>query len=319
MKVFITGGSGQVGSTVADMLLARGDKILSIDDFSTGRRDNLLDQPHLTQIEGSIADAALIDQLFSDFKPEVVVHTAASYKDPENWSTDALVNAVGGANIAKACKTHKVSRLIYFQTALCYGTKPIQQPIRLDHPINPVNSSYAISKTAGEHYVQFSGVEWVTFRLANVIGPRNVSGPLPIFYGRLSKGQKCFVTPARRDFCYAGDLANVVVQAAGGKGLGTYHFSSGKDVAILELYDSVVKAMKLNDYPEPEMKPLGPDDAPSILLDPARTFADFSDVTFTPLDEIARLAVQRWERDGVVGGYTHLKEARADIKTSAKA
>jgi UDP-glucose 4-epimerase len=319
MKVFITGGSGQVGSTVADMLLARGDEILSLDNFSTGRHDNLLDQPHLTQIEGSIADAALIDQLFSDFKPEVVVHTAASYKDPENWSEDALVNAVGGANIAKACKTHKVRRLIYFQTALCYGTKPIQQPIRLDHPINPVNSSYAISKTAGEHYVQFSGVEWVTFRLANVIGPRNVSGPLPIFYGRLSKGQKCFVTPARRDFCYAGDLANVVVQAAGGKGLGTYHFSSGKDVAILELYDSVVRAMKLNDYPEPEMKSLGPDDAPSILLDPERTFADFSDVTFTPLDEIARLAVQRWEKDGVVGGYTHLKEARADIKTSAKA
>jgi UDP-glucose 4-epimerase len=318
MKVFITGGSGQVGSTVADMLLARGDEVLSIDDFSTGRRDNLLDQPRLTQIEGSIADAARIDQLFSDFKPDVVVHTAASYKDPENWSVDALVNAVGGANIAKACKTHKVKRLIYFQTALCYGTKPIQQPIRLDHPINPVNSSYAISKTAGEHYVQFSGVEWVTFRLANVIGPRNVSGPLPIFYGRLSKGQKCFVTPARRDFCYAGDLANVVVQAAGGKGLGTYHFSSGKDVAILELYDSVVKAMKLNDYPEPEMKPLGPDDAPSILLDPERTFADFSDVTFTPLDEIARLAIQRWEKDGVVGGYTHLKEARADIKTSAK-
>jgi UDP-glucose 4-epimerase len=318
MKVFITGGSGQVGSTVADMLLARGDQILSLDDFSTGRRDNLLDQHHLTQIEGSIADAALIDQLFSGFKPDVVVHTAASYKDPENWSTDALVNAVGSANIAKACKTHKVRRLIYFQTALCYGTKPIQQPIRLDHPINPVNSSYAISKTAGEHYVQFSGVEWVTFRLANVIGPRNVSGPLPIFYGRLSKGQKCFVTPARRDFCYAGDLANVVVQAAGGKGLGTYHFSSGKDVAILELYDSVVKAMKLNDYPEPEIKPLGPDDAPSILLDPERTFADFSDVTFTPLEEIARLAVQRWEKDGVVGGYTHLKEARADIKTSAK-
>src|ERR1700722_7069637 len=318
MKVFITGGSGQVGSTVADMLLARGDQILSLDDFSTGRRENLLDQHHLTQIEGSIADSALIDQLFSDFKPDVVVHTAASYKDPENWSTDALVNAVGSANIAKACKTHKVRRLIYFQTALCYGTKPTQQPIRLDHPINPVNSSYAISKTAGEHYVQFSGVGWVTFRLANVIGPRNVSGPLPIFYGRLSKGQKCFVTPARRDFCYAGDLANVVVQAAQGKGLGTYHFSSGKDVAILELYNSVVKAMKLNDYPEPEMKPLGPDDAPSILLDPERTFADFSYVTFTPLEEIARLAVQRWEKDGVVGGYTHLKEARADIKTSAK-
>jgi hypothetical protein len=60
------------------------DEVLSLDDFSTGRRDNLLDQPHLTQIEGSIVDAALIDQLFSDFKPDVVVHTAASYKDPED-------------------------------------------------------------------------------------------------------------------------------------------------------------------------------------------------------------------------------------------
>jgi UDP-glucose 4-epimerase len=318
MKILVTGGAGQVGSTVCNMLLARGDTVLSIDNFATGRRDNLAAHQSLTQVEGSIADPVLIERLFGDFRPEVVVHTAASYKDPEDWSTDALVNAVGTANIAKACKTFGVGRLIYFQTALCYGTKPMQQPIHLDHSINPVNSSYAISKTAGEHYVQFSGVEWVTFRLANVIGPRNVSGPLPIFYGRLAQGKRCFVTPARRDFCFAGDLARVVVQAADGKGRGTYHFSSGKDVAIRELYDAVVKAMKLNDYPEPEMKPLGPDDAPSILLDPSRTFADFSDVTFTPLDEIARMSVERWNKEGVVGGYTHLKEARAEVSTAPK-
>jgi UDP-glucose 4-epimerase len=143
-----------------------------------------------------------------------------------------------------------------------------------------------------------------------------VSGPLPIFYGRLAKGQKCFVTPARRDFCYAGDLARVVVKAADGVGRGTYHFSSGKDVAIKELYDAVVRAMKINDYPEPEVKPLGPDDAPSILLDPERTFRDFGAVEFTSLDEIARLSVDRWQREGVVGGYTHLKEARAEIRTT---
>ena len=315
MKVFITGGAGQIGSTVADILLARGDTVMSIDNYVTGRRDNLLAHRNLVQIEGSIVDRALIYRLFGEFKPNVVVHTAASYKDPEDWETDALVNAVGTANIAKACKTHKVDRLIYFQTALCYGTKPVQQPIPLDHPINPVNSSYAISKTAGEHYVQFSGVDWVTFRLANVIGPRNVSGPLPIFYGRLAKGQTCFVTMARRDFCFAGDLAKVVLQAAAGKGRGTYHFSSGKDVAIKELYDAVVGAMKLNHYPEPEIRPLGQDDAPSILLDPSRTFADFGSVTFTPLDEIARLSVERWQREGVVGGYTHLKEARVEIRT----
>lgn len=314
MKIFITGGNGQVGSTVADMLLARGDTVMSIDNFSTGRRDNLLAQSGLTQIEDTIVDGALIARLFESFQPDVVVHTAASYKDPDDWGTDALVNAAGTANIAKACKVHKVGRLVYFQTALCYGTKPLQQPITLDHPINPVNSSYAISKTAGEHYVQFSGVDWVTFRLANVIGERNVSGPLPIFYNRLSKGQRCFVTPARRDFCYAQDLARVVVQAADGRGNGTYHFSSGKDVAIKELYDSVVAAMKLNDYPEPEVKPLGPDDAASILLDPSRTFKDFADLTFTPLTEIAQRAVERWSREGVQGGYTHLKDARGEIK-----
>jgi UDP-glucose 4-epimerase len=315
MRVFVTGGSGQVGSTVVDMLLDRGDTVMSIDNFETGRRDNLLPRDNLTQIEGTIVDGHLMDHLLGEFKPEVVVHTAASYKDPDDWETDALVNAVGTANIARGCKTHKVGRLIYFQTALCYGTKPMQQPIGLDHPINPVNSSYAISKTAGEHYVQFSGVDWVTFRLANVIGPRNVSGPLPIFYGRLAKGQKCFVTLARRDFCYAGDLARIVIRAAEGKGGGTYHFSSGKDVAIQELYDSVVRAMKLNDYPEPEVKPLGPDDAPSILLDPARTFADFGNIEFTPLDEIVRLSVERWQAEGVVGGYTHLKEARAEVRS----
>jgi UDP-glucose 4-epimerase len=177
---------------------------MSIDNFATGRRNNLLDPKSLRKIKGTISDGALINRLLAEFKPDLVVRTAASYKNPENWKTDALVNAVGGANIAKACKIHKAGRLIYFQTALCYGTKPTQQPIRLDDPINPVNSSYAVFKTAGEHYVQFSGVDRITFRLADVIGPRNVSGPLPIFYGRLATGQKCFVTPAQRDFCFAG-------------------------------------------------------------------------------------------------------------------
>lgn len=313
MKVLVTGGFGQVGSTIADLLLARGDAVLSIDNFATGRRDNLSPHSNLMAVEGSIADAALLDEQFEGFKPDVVIHTAASYKDPDDWATDALVNAVGSANVARACRDHRVQRLIYFQTALCYGVKPLVSPIPIDHPINPVNSSYAISKTCGEHYIQFSGVDWVTFRLANVIGERNVSGPLPIFYARLSKGQKCFVTEARRDFCYAGDLARVVLRAANGTGHGTYHFSSGQDVAIAELYDAVVRAMKLNDYPEPEVRPLGPDDAASILLDPSRLSADFGEISFTGLDEIALLAVERWQRDGVAGGYTHLKEARGEI------
>jgi UDP-glucose 4-epimerase len=307
MKAFVTGGSGLVGSTVIDRLLARGDEVLAIDNFATGRHDNLTPHPALRLVEGSIADDRLMAELVGGFRPDVVIHTAASYKDPDDWHSDALTNCVGAANVARACSDYKVGRLIYFQTALCYGTKPVQHPITLDHPINPVNSSYAISKTAGEHYIQYSGVDWVTFRLANVVGQRNVSGPLPIFFQRLSERKRCFVTEARRDFVFVHDLAANVVRAADGVGHGTYHFSSGRDVAIKELYDAVVRAMQINEYPEPEIRPLGPDDAPSILLDPSRTFADFGEVSFTPLDQIVERTVAYYRQYGVHGGYTHLR------------
>jgi len=218
---------------------------------------------------------------------------------------------VGGANLIHAAKENKVGRFIYFQTALCYGVKPLHQPIRLDHPKLAANSSYAISKTAAEDYLEISGLNYVTFRLANVIGPRNVSGPLPIFYQRLSEGKRCFVTTARRDFVFVKDLARMVLRAADGTGYGAYHFSSGTDLPIKDLYDAVVAAMKLNDFPEPETRSLGPDEAPSILLDSSRTIADFGAIEFTPLRETVAAAVDYFRTFGVEGGYTHLKAAQS--------
>jgi UDP-glucose 4-epimerase len=307
MKVLVTGGSGLIGSTVIDRLLARGDEVLAIDNFATGRRDNLRPHPRLTLVENSIVEAGLVDELIGGFRPDIVLHAAASYKDPEDWYSDALTNCVGSANVARACRSYRVGRLIYLQTALCYGTRPREQPISLSHPIDPVNSSYAISKTAGEHYIQLSGVDWLTFRLANAVGPRNVSGPLPIFFARLSQGKPCFVTEARRDFVYVEDLAQILLRAVDGAGNGTYHFSSGRDVAIKDLYDEVVRAMQLNEYPEPEIRPLGPDEAPSILLDPSRTFRDFGEIRFTPLSEVVAKTVAYYREYGVTGGYTHLQ------------
>ena len=152
----------------------------------------------------------------------------------------------------------------------------------------------------------------MTFRLANVVGPRNVSGPLPIFFQRLSEGKRCFVTKARRDFVFVKDLARTVLKAADGTGHGAYHFSSGKDVAIQDLYDAVVAAMELREYPAPEVRELGPDDAPSILLDPSRTLKDFGRVEFTSLGDTVAAAVEYYRQFGVHGGYTHLKhEARS--------
>ena len=84
MKILVSGGCGQIGSQTTEMLLSRGDEVLAIDNFATGRRIHLPESHDgLTFIEGSIADKELIDQIFSDFKPNAVVHTAASYKEPD--------------------------------------------------------------------------------------------------------------------------------------------------------------------------------------------------------------------------------------------
>jgi len=115
--------------------LGEGNEVLVIDNYQTGRRDNLTPQKDLTIVEGTIADSELVNKIFNEFKPEIVVHAAASYKDPENWMEDAMTNVVGGINIVKASKQQQVKRIIYFQTALCYGLKPLEQPITLKHPL----------------------------------------------------------------------------------------------------------------------------------------------------------------------------------------
>lgn len=306
-KVFVTGGLGQIGSHVTEMLLARGDQVVVIDNLATGRREHLDDHPNLTVFIDTIADKALVEKLVGDLKPDAIVHTAASYKNPDDWYNDTLTNCVGGANVVDAAKNHGVGRFIYFQTALCYGLKPMQQPIRLDHPRIPGSSSYSISKTTNEFYLELSGLDFVTFRLANVVGPRNVAGPLPIFYQRLKDGKQCFVTNARRDFVFVKDLARVVLKAIDGIGRGAYHFSSGKDVAIQELYDAVVTALDVPGKPKAEVKELGPDDVYSILLDPTRTFEDFGTIEFTPLQETVSAAMAYYQRHGTLGEYTHLR------------
>jgi len=307
MKILVTGGCGQIGSHITEILLERGDQVLAIDNLDTGRREHLADHENLTVVIDTIADKQLVDKLVSDFKPDVIVHTAASYKNPDDWYNDALTNCVGGSNIINAAKANNVKRFIYFQTALCYGVKPLQQPIKLDHPKFPANSSYAITKTANEDFLEISGLDFVTFRLANVVGPRNVSGPLPIFYQRLKDGKKCFISNSRRDFVFVKDLARAVVKACDGTGSGAYHFSSGTDISIKELYDAVVKALELPAYPEAEIRELGPDDVFSILLDPSRTFADFGDIKFTPLEETVSQAIAYYRQHGTLGEYTHLR------------
>jgi len=307
MRVFISGVAGQVGSHTADALLARGDQVLGIDNFATGRRVNLPEHGNFQFSEGTIANREQVLDLLKQFDPNAIVHAAASYKDPDNWVEDVATNVAGAVSLIDAARTVGVSRFIYYQTALVYGVKPLTNPITLDHPRFVANSSYSISKGAAEDYLQLSGIDSVVFRLANVIGDRCVSGPLPIFYQRLKDGKKCFVTKSRRDFVYVGDLVGATLQALDGRGLGAYHFSSGSDFPIMDLYEGVAKALGLDPIPEVEVKDLGEDDASSILLDPTRTVEDFRGITFTSLQETINRAISYYEKFGTEGEFTHLR------------
>ena len=310
MKVLITGGAGFIGSHLADRLLARGDEVLVIDNYATGRRDNLVPRKGLTVVEGSIADADLVHRAFEELAPDLVVHAAAAYKDPNNWREDVATNVRGTANVCRSSQQMSVKRIIYFQTALCYGLHPLEQPITLSHPIRSDGSSYAISKTAGEQYVALSGVEFLSFRLANAYGPRNLSGPLPTFYQRLSEGKKCFVMNTRRDFIFVDDLVDCVMKAVDGRGEpGYYHISSGSDYAIKDLFDETVRAMNIVLEAPVEVRERNPDDVFSILLDPSKTNRQFDWKVTTALGDGVGRAIDYYREFGVSETYTHLKLA----------
>jgi nucleoside-diphosphate-sugar epimerase len=309
MRVLVTGGAGMVGSHVAELLEARGDEVIVVDNFATGRPEHLNNLSLAEKIVDSISNQAFYEEISKKHKNlDAIVHTAASFANGNDWIDHINTNIQGTALATRLAQTYNC-RLIYFQTALCYGPHPTQQPVPLDYPRQPMASSYAISKTAGEFYIEQSGIDYVTFRLANIVGPRNLSGPLPIFYKRITAGEKCTIANAKRDFIDVRNLAPVVLQAIDGKGTGAYHFSSGKDVAIIDLYKIVVNAMSLDREPDHEYHENSAGGPPSILLDPTRTYADFDMPKLYSIEETVRGAIDYYRQFGVTREVTHLKKS----------
>ena len=178
----------------------------------------------------------------------------------------------------------------------------------MKHPILPQGSSYAISKTAGEQYIELAGMDWISFRLANAYGPRNLSGPLPTFFHRLTTGKACFVADTRRDFIYVEDLVAVVMKAVDGRGRkGAYHLSSGSDCSIKQLFDATVAALAIKLEKEVEVRPRAPDDVFTILIDPSETNKDFDWRTSTPLEVGVKRAIEWYKANGITQTFTHLK------------
>ena len=295
MRFLVTGAAGFIGSHLSDALIADGHDVVGIDNLSTGRRGNVSRECAL--VEGDIRRAQDIPQ--GDW--DVVYHCAASYRDRGAWESDASTNVLGTINVVREAKRAH-ARIVYFQTSLCYGPTP-QSPVPLDAPLAPVGS-YAVSKTAGEAYIRDSGVDWVSLRLANIYGPRNLSGPVPTFYQRLSEGRACTIVDSRRDFVYVDDLVKVAKRAAT-TGHGQYHVSTGHDYPIRDLYCAVAAAMQLDMAPPP-ITPRGPDDVATLLLDPTDTYAEFGWSARTPLVTGVRAAVDFYRHHPVTETFTHL-------------
>ena len=311
MRLLITGGAGCLGSNLIEAYLPQGHEILVIDNFATGRREVLPAIPGLTLVEGSIADRALVERVFTRFEPSHVIHSAAAYKDPQDWREDAATNIHGTINVIEAARHAGVVRFINFQTALCYG-RPEIVPIPIDHPTRPF-TSYGISKTAGEAYLSISDLPWVSLRLANISGPRLAIGPIPTFYKRLKAGQSCFCTDAVRDFLDMSDFLEImklVLREDAPRGL--FNVSTGEGNTIKDVFDAVAAHLGIAPTVPVPIVPCGPDDVPAVVLDPKHTenvLGWRAKLGFA--ETIARML--RWyDAHGVSAIHSHLRSARAD-------
>ncbi len=305
MRILITGGAGCLGSNLIEHWLPQGHQILVIDNFATGKREVVPTVDGLTVVEGDIANAQLVNVTFEKFKPDVIVHAAAAYKDPDNWVEDASTNVIGSVHVAKAAKACGAQRLINFQTALCYG-RPKQLPIPADHPTAPF-TSYGISKTAGEQFMLMSGLPTLSLRIANVTGPRLAIGPIPTFYKRLKAGQGCFCSDSSRDFLDMSDFLkfmDIAIQPQAATGV--FNIASGEAHSIKEIFDLVAEYLGMGQQEVP-VNPVGDDDVPVVSLDASETSKAFGWAAQVSFKETIHRQLAWYDQYGISDVFSHLK------------
>jgi nucleoside-diphosphate-sugar epimerase len=310
MRILITGGAGCLGSNLIERWLPQGREILVIDNFATGKREVVPPVPGLTVIEGSVADKNLVDGAFARFMPTHVVHSAAAYKDPNDWREDVATNVAGTVHVAEASRAAGVKRLVNFQTVLCYG-RPDSVPIPVDHPLRPF-TSYGISKVAGEQYLAMSGLPFASLRLASVIGPRLAIGPIPTFYKRLKAGQGCFCSDAMRDFLDMEDFfAAVDLLMADDAPTGIFNVSSGEGHTIRDVYDAVRAHLGLPPDPGVKVVPVGDDDVPAVVPDPGHTTKVLGWTAKVSFAQAMQRMLAWYDAHGVSDVFSHLTAPKA--------
>lgn len=299
MKYLVTGGAGFIGSHIVARLLKEGHSVVVLDNFSSGKKENLsftsqLPTPNYKLIEGDIRDKPTCEKACQNI--DYVLHQAAlrsvpkSMKDPQGYNE---VNINGTLNMLQAASKAKVKRFVLASSSSVYGDidKFPEKEDFFPQPISP----YALTKLTGEYYCRiFSAhfnLETVCLRYFNVFGPRQALDDeyavvIPKFIHCILHDEPppIFGTGKQsRDFTYIDNVVEANILAATlpsplrgeGKGEGekTFHevlnVANGKDHTVLELVDTLNKIIGKNI--KPQFLPLRPGDV-------FRTCADISNI-----------------------------------------
>lgn len=277
----VTGGAGFIGSNIVEELVRRGQKVRVLDNFITGKRENLLPfKNKITLIEGDIRDKKAVVKALKGV--DFVIHQAAlrsvakSVEDPLA-TNDA--NVFGTLNLLVAAKEAGVKRLVYASSSSAYGNakKFPQKETDLPVPISP----YGVAKLAAEHYcVTFAktfGLETVSLRYFNVFGPRQnpeskYSAAIPAILVRMLKNESPIAEwdgKQSRDFTYVANVveANLkacIVPKISGE---TFNIACGSTTSILDIIKEANRILGL------KLKPVY---GPKRPGDVRKSYADIS-------------------------------------------
>jgi len=225
----ITGGAGFIGSSIAETLLGQGERVRILDDFSSGRRENIAalraGAGQLDVVEGTVVDAATVARAMKGV--EVVFHEAAipsvarSVEDPQSAM---LAGAQGTTVVLDEARRAGVRRVVFAASSAAYGDGPLSPKVETMPP-QPL-SPYAVSKLAGEHlmrvFAELYGIETVSLRYFNIFGPRQdpkseYAAVVPRFITAVIRGDRPIVFgdgDQTRDFCFVDNAVKANLLAA---------------------------------------------------------------------------------------------------------
>ncbi len=282
-RYLVTGGAGFIGSNIAAELVRRGEKVRIIDNFVTGRRENLADiRDKMEFVEGDVCDPEAINKAVAGV--DYVLHQAAIpsvARSVENPIATNRANVEGTLSVLIASRKARVKRFVFASSSSVYGDSPTL-PKTEDMTPDPL-SPYAASKLIGEHYCKIFqnlfGLETLSLRYFNVFGPKQdptsqYAAVVPIFITALAAGRQPIVFGdglQSRDFTFVDNVveANLLACSAPKDATGQVcNIACGDRFTLLELLDELGRIM--NKKPQPVFEPPRPGDVKHSQADISR-------------------------------------------------